>query len=196
VEAFAAHAAWAEGLLERERYDATPLIQLHREHDPAQLVAAANLLARASAKVRPMAGQPEAGERTPENAALSQSAGGRAETEGAEGDTGDATGSGSEEQVEADSATPSNLAELADAPRLAFLAYSYAEERGHAGTDRNAYDWLNEEGLPDEFGDYELPPFDTWQRYLGRARNALGEQKYQRRKGRLHGGSIRRRDEI
>jgi len=62
--------------------------------------------------------------------------------------------------------------------------------------DREAYDWLDENGIDTEKGDlgeltdYKLPAFHTWSRQLRNGRQPLGEQKYTRRKGRAAGKSI------
>lgn len=47
-------------------------------------------------------------------------------------------------------------------------------------TDRQAYDWLMENGPPE----YELPEFDTWQRYVREGRKFYGTQKNTPRGGR------------
>ena len=66
-------------------------------------------------------------------------------------------------------------------------------------TDREAYDWLRDTGLPDErdepqlageFEGYQLPPFPTWSRYVRCARKTLGQQKYSRRAGRSTGRTV------
>ncbi len=89
------------------------------------------------------------------------------------------------------------LQKLTPTVRKAYLAFVYAESKAEKRLDdREAYNLLKEEGIPENAGDlaeledYELPVFPTWARYLGRARKALGEQKYQRRMGRPHGGSV------
>ena len=87
--------------------------------------------------------------------------------------------------------------------RQAYLAYHFAETKnGKRLKDQEAYDCLHEYGLPDNAGDlgelcdYELPGFDTWARYLGEARAALGEQKYTRRANRSKGRSIANADQV
>lgn len=73
------------------------------------------------------------------------------------------------------------LDKLPDAPRTAYLAFSYAEAMNERRLqDRDAWDWLEEHGTDGagELAGYALPPYDTWARYLRRARNATGEQKY------------------
>jgi hypothetical protein len=69
--------------------------------------------------------------------------------------------------------------------------------------DREAYEWLKENGVdPDkgdlgELTDYKPPPtLEAFRRYLGKARNALDERKYSRRGGRKHGRSIVKADQI
>jgi hypothetical protein len=76
---------------------------------------------------------------------------------------------------------------LALADKKAYFTYSYVEFKIVKPTDRDAYDWLKENGLPDEreasdlakeLTGYTLPAFDTWSRQLRNARKALGEQKH------------------
>ena len=102
--------------------------------------------------------------------------------------------------------TPANTteADLEPADRKAYYSYSWAEGRLlEAGAtrvkDREAYDWLKDNGLPDEkdlpqlateFAGYKLPAFDTWVKQVRKARKALGTQKYQKRAGRKTGRSI------
>lgn len=81
--------------------------------------------------------------------------------------------------------------------RQAYFAYQLAElTNGKRLEDREAYDYIKENGLPENAGglgdltDYDLPVFDTFTRYLREARQALGEQKYRRRAGRSKGASI------
>lgn len=68
--------------------------------------------------------------------------------------------------------------------------------------DREAYDWLKENGIPSNRGDrgektdYKLPVFDTWTRQLREARRLLGESKYSRRGRRRLGKSIVKADQI
>ena len=89
------------------------------------------------------------------------------------------------------------LRQLAQAVRKAYSALEYAEsKKGQSLKDREAYDWLRENGIDQNEGDsgelteYKLPPFDTWTRYVRTAREALGEQKYTPRAGRKRGRSI------
>jgi len=89
------------------------------------------------------------------------------------------------------------LAGLKPSDRKAYLAYQYAETMvGRRLQDREAYDWLEENGIDTsrgdvgELADYELPAFDTWAKQLRNARKPLGEQKYTRRGGRAAGKSI------
>ena len=89
-------------------------------------------------------------------------------------------------------------AELEPAIRKAYLAFQYAETmRGRRLEDREAYDWLKENGIDPEKGDlgeltdYQLPDsFETFKRYVVKARGALGESKYTGRAGRKHGKSV------
>ncbi|MFL5341880.1 MAG: hypothetical protein ACJ8F7_17175, partial [Gemmataceae bacterium] len=92
---------------------------------------------------------------------------------------------------------------LAPAVRLAYLAFSYAEsKKGRCLQDRDAYEFLTDEGIPDDAGDkgdladYRLPAFDTWSRYLREARKALDEGKYSPRGGRRTGSSIARANQV
>ena len=75
-----------------------------------------------------------------------------------------------------------NLDILQPAHRLAYLSFLYAQAKlnGRRLEDREAHDWLNENGIEDagELSDYILPDYSTWTRYLRKARNAIGEQKY------------------
>lgn len=90
------------------------------------------------------------------------------------------------------------------AHRKAYLAFEYVQSKaGKRLEDREAYNLLKEEGIPDNAGDrgeltdYELPDsFETFRRYLSEARKLLDENKNKRRKGRPHGSSIARQDEI
>jgi hypothetical protein len=68
--------------------------------------------------------------------------------------------------------------------------------------DQEAYTLLKEKGIPTgagergELAEYQLPAFATWARYLRDARKVLNEQKYSRRRGRPHGPSVVRYDQI
>jgi hypothetical protein len=58
----------------------------------------------------------------------------------------------------------------------AFQSYNMAiaaEELTNGAFDREAHDWLKEHGLDE----YELPEFDTWQRYVRKARSFYQAQK-------------------
>jgi hypothetical protein len=96
------------------------------------------------------------------------------------------------------------LRQLEPAVRKAYLAYQYAEGCAEKRLeDREAYDWLRENGIDQgkgdlgELTDYDLPDsLETFRRYLGTARNSLGESKYTPRGGRKHGRSIARANEI
>ncbi len=74
------------------------------------------------------------------------------------------------------------LAKLEPATRKAYMSFTYAEAKAERRLqDRDAYDLLEEQGIDVESGeltDYELPEFSNWSRYLRKARNATGEQKY------------------
>jgi hypothetical protein len=91
------------------------------------------------------------------------------------------------------------LRSLEPAELKAYYAYAYAEMNLGDTTVRQAYDWLSDNGLPDEkdspelaeeLAGYKLPSFDTWSRQLRSATKALGEQRYTRRAGRSSGGSV------
>jgi hypothetical protein len=95
------------------------------------------------------------------------------------------------------------LSKLKPAERKAFFTYEIAAFSLESKVgDREAHDWLRENGLPDDKGnmgelaDYELPAFDTWSRQLRAARKVLGEQKNSRRAGRPTSRSIVAVDEI
>lgn len=114
-----------------------------------------------------------------------------------------ASGEREGEKSEADGRN-AKLQLLQPAERKAYFAYLSAEAGADRQMeDREAFDWLRENGLPDDAGnlgeltDYKLPAaFATWSRQLRAARNALGEQKYTRRPGRPTGSSIVRPREI
>jgi len=85
--------------------------------------------------------------------------------------------------IEAAATEGSNGAEqLPKRVEQAYLAHKLAVDRiGGDPSDREAYDWLEENG-PDEYG---LPPsFDTWARYVRRAREHYSTQKNSPRHGR------------
>jgi hypothetical protein len=89
------------------------------------------------------------------------------------------------------------------AARKAYLSFKVAEAKlGRQLADREAYDYLNHEiefestGEWRELSGYQLPNFDTWIRHLRTARKTLGEQKYNKRSGRPHGGSIAESREV
>jgi hypothetical protein len=58
-------------------------------------------------------------------------------------------------------------------------------------TDREVYGWLDRHNDGDE-----MPSLDSWQRYLGDARYYYGTQKRKPRRGRPHGKSIVRANEV
>jgi hypothetical protein len=71
-----------------------------------------------------------------------------------------------------------------------YAAPVLAHETGNESiTDSEAHEFLrraydaDQKGMADRYG--ELPNFATWTRYLRRFRQATGQQKYARRKGRL-----------
>jgi hypothetical protein len=90
------------------------------------------------------------------------------------------------------------LRQLEPADLKAYYAYAFAEMKLGATTDQQAYQWLSDNGLPDEKDSpelaktlvgYTLPTFATWSKQLRNARRALGEQKHGRRAGRTPGGA-------
>jgi hypothetical protein len=97
------------------------------------------------------------------------------------------------------------LRQLERADLNAYYAYAYAESKLGSTTVRQAYQWLSDNGLPDErespelakeLAGYELPTFLTWERQARRARSALGEQKHKPRSPPTACRSIVRRSEI
>lgn len=96
------------------------------------------------------------------------------------------------------------LQSLSASVRQAYLAYQLAETmNGKRLEDREAYDYIHEHGLPENAGDlgeltgYNLPDsFETWGRYVRKAREALSEQKYTPRANRAKGRSIATTDEV
>jgi len=96
---------------------------------------------------------------------------------------------------------------LPRARRLAYFAFLYVAQKTETPpdrlTDREAFDWLRENGIdePDEIAgelaDYCLPDrLDTFTGYCTQARRALGETKYSTRRDRPTGSSIVRADQI
>jgi hypothetical protein len=94
------------------------------------------------------------------------------------------------------------LGGLAPAARKSYVAYLLAERRaGRKLQDREAYELLRDEDVLEnastpELADYHLPTLDTWTRHLRTARKELGEQKNTPRRGRPHGPSVIRQDQI
>jgi len=82
----------------------------------------------------------------------------------------------------------------------AYYALGWAEYKTEERlTDQRAYDWLKENGMPDEednaelareFGDYKLPSFPTWSRQVRNARKVLGKQKYTKRGDKKPGSGV------
>jgi hypothetical protein len=110
---------------------------------------------------------------------------------------------GAEERKGGGSDRATQLRDMTLSVRQAYCAFNYAESKsGKRLEDREAYDLLHDEGIPDDKGnlgelsDYDLPSFDTWCRQLRVARQILGEQKYTRRAGRQLGKSIVKGDQI
>lgn len=99
------------------------------------------------------------------------------------------------------------IANLPRAIRRAFLAFEAVarkkEKRLEDLEDHEAHKLLMEEGVPDdadergERTDYKPPrSVGTFRKYLSTARHELGEQKKRSRRGRAHGKSIVRQDQI
>jgi hypothetical protein len=82
--------------------------------------------------------------------------------------------------------------------RLAYLAFDLAEHKASKRlTYREAHKLLREEGIPGQVGeDYELPPANTFCRYVSEALRLLGEPRHTRREGRPLGRSIVRQQQI
>jgi hypothetical protein len=77
---------------------------------------------------------------------------------------------------------PKAIKELAKRYEAAYQSFKHAESEMESGlTDRQAFDWLKENGL----SAYKLPrEYRTWTRYLRKGREHYGEQKNQPRAGR------------
>ena len=99
------------------------------------------------------------------------------------------------------------IAKLPRAIRRAFLAFEAVARKKEKGLedlkDHEAHKLLMEEGVPDDADDrgklidYKPPKsVETFRKYLSKARRALGEPKYTSRRGRAHGKSIVRQDQI
>ena len=97
------------------------------------------------------------------------------------------------------------LRQLEPADRKAYYTYAYAESKLGTTTDRQAYDWLRDNGLPDErdspelaseLAGYRLPIFATWSKQTRNARKELNKPKHARRAGRPTGRSIARGRDI
>jgi hypothetical protein len=78
------------------------------------------------------------------------------------------------------------------------VAYGYYElavqQCGRKLKDREAYDWLVEN--PQKLEGEELPEFETFRRYLTAYRNAHNISKYSAKRGRSHGPSVVRQNEL
>jgi hypothetical protein len=94
------------------------------------------------------------------------------------------------------------LKQLEPAVRRAYFAYLYAENKAERRlTDREAYDWLKENGISDkdpvgELADYELPSFLAFTRNCSEARSEVGENKHLPRRGRSTGKSVVKKDQV
>jgi hypothetical protein len=70
----------------------------------------------------------------------------------------------------------------------AYQSYKIAEQTLGKCTDREAFEWLKNNKSPD----YDLPPLDTWGRYLRSGRKFHDDNKNTPRAGRsVHAGSIK-----
>lgn len=91
------------------------------------------------------------------------------------------------DQSKSETSQPKALSSVA---QTAWENYQTALARGNfnssSPTDRQVYDWLL---IQMRLGD-TMPYFDTWQRYIRKARNYYGCQKNTPRIGRKHGSSI------
>ncbi len=105
----------------------------------------------------------------------------------------------------ADMGTTGAPAKMRRCDRLAYLAFEYAERKaGQTLTTRKAWDYLREHGIepdaahgdPPELKDHNLPAFESFERYLRKAREVKGEQRNTPRAGRRAGGSIVRQKDI
>lgn len=85
-----------------------------------------------------------------------------------------------------------NQADLQPRYKKAFQSYNLAAKKLPNGeSDRDAHSWLKENGP----GEYELPDFETWRRYLRKARAFYKAQKNSPTAGRS-GKSVANPDEI
>jgi hypothetical protein len=113
--------------------------------------------------------------------------------------TGRAVAAPEQPAIASDDARKAALLALEPADQRAYYTYAYAEMKLGTTTDRQAHQWLSDNGLPDEkdspelakaLGNYKLPTLATWSKQLRNARLALREQKHTRRAGRSPGGSV------
>ncbi len=121
-----------------------------------------------------------------------------AKTEQGEGDGGDDSATPRQPATTSGDAREAVLQQLEPADQKAYCTYAYAETNLGTTTDRQAYQYLSDNGLPDEkdspelarvLANYTLPTFATWSKQLRNARRTLGEQKHTRRAGRSTGGA-------
>ena len=101
-----------------------------------------------------------------------------------EGDSG-AGSTSVQSKIPSDVTREAVFNQLEPAARKAYLACQYAETMNtRTLQDWGAHEWLKENGIHQDKGDlgeltdYQLPAFETWSRYVRKARKALGEQKY------------------
>jgi len=86
--------------------------------------------------------------------------------------------------------------EIAKRYEKAYQSYQYAEKKiGGDVTDRRAYNYLKEHGV-EGVEDFELPIFETWQRYVRFGRKRYGTQKKTPRAGRISGRSTIKPNQI
>jgi hypothetical protein len=142
------------------------------------------------------------------NASLVSALAGSPPAKPGEGEGNDGAGSKTvEPKPLSDAAREAVLRQLEPAVRKAYRAFhhvaSKVEKRPEDLEDRDAHDWLKENGIDPDKGDlgdlmdYKPPKsLDTFRRYLSTARDALGENKYTPRAGRSRGPSVARGDEI
>ena len=87
-------------------------------------------------------------------------------------------------------------AKIAKRYEVAYESYQHAESKiGEKITDKQAYEHLKEHGV-ESTGDFKLPAFETWQRYLRHARKHHSTQKNTPRAGRPCGRSTIKPNQI
>ena len=80
------------------------------------------------------------------------------------------------------------LGAIKPAEKKAYFAYLYVAAKQGNVDDREAHDFLTENGIKGqglgELENYKPPSLETFRHYLAVARKATGESKYNRRRGR------------